>query len=144
MNERIDTMNKFIGMGRLTADPEIRHAQNGTAVATYTLAINRRYRRDGEPNADFIPCVSFGKSAEFAQKYLSKGMQIAVVGGLQIYSYTDKDGNRRYKTDIVVEEHYFAESKKTSETVVKQATDSNTGFYPIDEDIDNSVLPFEV
>lgn len=129
-------MNKFIGMGRLTKNPEIKYTQGQPplAVANYTLAINRR--NDG---ADFIPCVAFGKSAEFAEKYLKKGMQILVVGRLQISKYTDRDGNSRFKTDIVVDEQSFTESKKSSETDVQQATDSNNGFYPIDENID---LPF--
>ena len=135
-------MNKFIGMGRLTADPEIRNAQSGTVVARYTLAVNRKYKREGEPEADFVPCVAFGKSAEFAEKYLSKGMQILVVGRLQISNYTDKDGNKRFKTDIIIDEQFFTGSKKSSNTDIQQSTEAKEGFYPISESMDDDDLPF--
>ncbi len=106
-------MNKVILMGRLTRDPEIRYAQNesGTAVARYTLAVDRRYKREGEQNADFIGCVVFGKGAEFAEKYLQKGTKIAVTGRIQTGSYTNKEGNKVYTTDVIVDEQEFAESK---------------------------------
>ena len=106
-------MNRVILMGRLTRDPEVRQpAQDGApAVARYTLAVDRRYSRDGEQSADFISCVTFGKNADFAEKYLKQGMKIAVVGRIQTGSYTDRDGNRVYTTDVVVEDHEFAESR---------------------------------
>lgn len=108
-------MNKVILMGRLTRDPEVKYGQgaNGqTAVARYTLAVDRRFKREGdEQTADFISCVAFGKSGEFAEKYLHKGTKIAVVGRIQTGSYTNKDGVKVYTTDVVVEEQEFAESK---------------------------------
>ena len=108
-------MNKVILMGRLTRDPEVRYSQgeNSTAIARYTLAVDRRFRRnnDGEQTADFIGCVAFGRSAEFAEKYFRQGLKIAVTGRIQTGSYTNKEGNRVYTTDVVVEEQEFAESK---------------------------------
>ena len=106
-------MNKVILMGRLTRDPEVRYsaANNSMAVARYTLAVDRRFRRDGENNADFIGCVAFGKSAEFAEKYLRQGTKIIVTGRIQTGSYTNRDGQKVYTTDVVVEDQEFAESK---------------------------------
>ena len=106
-------MNKVVLVGRLTRDPEVRYSQgdSATAVARYTVAVDRRFKRDGEPTADFIPCVVFGRSAEFAEKYFRQGMRISVSGRIQTGSYTNKDGNRVYTTDVVVEEQEFAESK---------------------------------
>ena len=110
-------MNKVMLMGRLTRDPEIRYAQgeNSSAIARFTLAVDRRFRRQGEENtADFISCVSFGKTAEFAEKYLKQGTKVVAVGRIQTGSYTNKEGNRVYTTDVVVEELEFAESKGAS------------------------------
>ena len=106
-------MNKVILMGRLTRDPEARYSagNNSMAVARYTLAVDRRFRRDGENNADFIGCVAFGKSAEFAEKYLRQGTKIIVTGRIQTGSYTNRDGQKVYTTDVVVEDQEFAESK---------------------------------
>ena len=106
-------MNKAILMGRLTRDPEVRYSagNNSMAVARYTLAVDRRFRRDGENNADFIGCVAFGKSAEFAEKYLRQGTKIIVTGRIQTGSYTNRDGQKVYTTDVVVEDQEFAESK---------------------------------
>lgn len=108
-------MNRVILMGRLTRDPEIRYSQgdNPTAVARYTLAVDRRFNRNGENAADFIGCVAFGRSAEFAEKYLRKGIKIAVTGRIQTGSYTNKDGMKVYTTDVVVEDQEFAESKNS-------------------------------
>ena len=103
-------MNKVILMGRLTREPEVRYSGE-TAVARYSLAVDRKYKKDGEATADFISCVAFGKNGEFAEKYLKKGMKIAVTGRIQTGSYTNKDGVKVYTTDIIVEEHEFAESK---------------------------------
>lgn len=111
-------MNKVILMGRLTRDPDVRYSagENGTSVARYTLAVDRRFgRRDGESNADFISCVAFGKSAEFAEKYLHQGIKIVVTGRIQTGSYTNRDGNKVYTTDVVVEDQEFAESKSASQ-----------------------------
>lgn len=110
-------MNKVILMGRLTRDPEVRYSQgeNATAIARYTLAVDRRFSRNNdEQTADFISCVAFGKSGEFAEKYLHKGTKIAVTGRIQTGSYTNKDGVKVYTTDVVVEDQEFAESKNAS------------------------------
>lgn len=109
-------MNKVILMGRLTRDPDIRYSagENSTAVARYTLAVDRRFRRDGEQTADFISCVAFGRTAEFAEKYFHQGIRIVISGRIQTGSYTNRDGVKVYTTDVVVEEQEFAESKSAS------------------------------
>lgn len=109
-------MNKVILMGRLTRDPEVRYSQgeNATAVARFTLAADRRIKRDNEASVDYINCVSFGRSAEFAEKYFHKGTKIVIAGRIQTGSYTNKDGRKVYTTDIVIEEQDFAESKAAS------------------------------
>lgn len=107
-------MNKVILMGRLTRDPDVRYSagENSTAVARYTLAVDRRFRRDGDfATADFIGCVAFGRQAEFAEKYLRQGTKIAITGRIQTGSYTNREGQKVYTTDVVVEEQEFAESK---------------------------------
>lgn len=106
-------MNKVILMGRLTRDPEVRYSQgtNPTAVARYTLAVNRTYKREGEPDADFINCVVFGRSAEFAEKYFRQGLKIVISGRIRTGSYTNRDNIKVYTTDVIVEEQEFAESK---------------------------------
>ena len=111
-------MNKVILMGRLTRDPEVRTSagESGTEIARYTLAVDRRFKRDGEPNADFINCVSFGRLAEFAEKYLHQGTKVVISGRIQTGSYVNKDGQRIYTTDVIVEEVEFAESKKASDS----------------------------
>ncbi len=139
-------MNKVILIGRLTKDPEVRYSQgeNKTAVARYSLAVDRKFKQDGQPTADFINCIAFGKSGEFAEKYLRKGTKIAVTGRIQTGSYTNKDGNKAYTTDVVVEEHEFVESKCANSN-----TNTNTGGLPtgnedfmnIPSDLD-SELPF--
>ena len=112
-------MNKVILMGRLTRDPDIHYSagDNPTAVARYTLAVDRRFRRnnEGEQTADFIGCVAFGRSAEFAEKYLRQGIKIVVTGRIQTGSYTNKEGQKVYTTDVIVEDQEFAESKAASE-----------------------------
>ena len=107
-------MNKVILIGRLIKDPEIRVAQDNMYVARYSLAVDRRFKREGEATADFINCVAFGKQGEFADKYLRKGTKIAVTGRIQTGSYKNKDGQTVYTTDIVIEEQEFAESKSQS------------------------------
>lgn len=111
-------MNKVILMGRLTRDPDIRYStgESATAVARYTLAVDRRFRREGnDQTADFIGCVAFGRSAEFAEKYLRQGIKIVVTGRIQTGSYTNRDGQKVYTTDVVVEDQEFAESKGVSD-----------------------------
>lgn len=108
-------MNTVVLMGRLTRDPEIRYSQTGTTVARFNLAVNRRFSRDGEQGADFINCIAFGKSAEFAEKYFRKGLKIVIRGRIQTGSYTNKDGATVYTTDVVIEEQNFAESKAAAQ-----------------------------
>ncbi|MCI5621294.1 MAG: single-stranded DNA-binding protein [Lachnospiraceae bacterium] len=121
-------MNKVILMGRLTRDPEVRYSSgdNQMAIARYSLAVDRRGRRDGDgQTADFINCVAFGKAAEFAEKYFHKGIKIAITGRIQTGSYTNKEGQKVYTTDVVVEEQEFAESKAAS-------SENAGGFTPAD------------
>ena len=139
-------MNKIVLMGRLTADPQVRYSQgdNATAVARYTLAVNRKFKKDGEPTADFISCVVFGRSAEFAEKYFRKGMQVVISGRIQTGSYTNKDGQKVYTTDVVVEEQEFAESKAASQQNQNNASGSvpsSDDFMNIPDGIDEE-LPF--
>lgn len=143
-------MNKWVGVGRLVRDPEIRYSQgdNATAIARYTLAVDRRFKRDGEPTADFINCVVFGKPAEFAEKYFRQGLRVAISGRITTGSYTNKDGIKVYTTEVTVEEQEFAESKAESEankTSNQQATSANAssggGFMNIPDDIPEE-LPF--
>ena len=111
-------MNKVILMGRLTRDPDVRYSngEQATAVARFTLAVDRRVaRRDGEQTADFIGCVAFGRNAEFIEKYFRQGMRVTICGRIQTGSYTNRDGNKVYTTDVVVEEQEFAESRAASE-----------------------------
>lgn len=111
-------MNKVILMGRLTRDPEVRYSQGeqAMAIARYTLAVDRRFKRDGDQQtADFISCVAFGRNGEFAEKYLHKGTKIAITGRIQTGSYTNQEGQKVYTTEVVVEEQEFAESKAASE-----------------------------
>lgn len=110
-------MNKVVLMGRLTRDPEVRYSQgeNSTAIARYTLAVDRRIKRDGEATADFISCVSFGRTAEFAEKYFHQGLRIVISGRIQTGSYTNREGQKVYTTEVVVEEQEFADSKNSSQ-----------------------------
>ena len=139
-------MNKVILMGRLTKDTEVRYSQgeNSTAVARFNLAVDRRFRRDGdEQTADFISCVAFGKTAEFLEKYGHKGTKFVVEGRIQTGSYTNKDGQKVYTTDVVVENVEFAESKSNSGNggQAPAPTPSADGFMNIPEGIDEE-LPF--
>ena len=136
-------MNKVILVGRLCDEPEIRYSQgeNTTCVARYRLAVNRRFNKDGEQQADFINCIAFGKLGEFAEKYLHKGVKIAVTGRIQTGSYKNKDGNTVYTTDVVVEEQEFCESKSQQSSSQPQPAQSvDMGFMNIDTDMDS--LPF--
>ena len=140
-------MNKVILMGRLTRDPDIRYtqsnsAQEQTCIARYSLAVNRRFNRDGEQKADFISCVAFGRQAEFAEKYLRKGTKIVLAGRIQTGSYTNRDGQKVYTTDVVVEEQEFAESKTAGQTVQQNpASVSEDGFMEIPDGLEEE-LPF--
>lgn len=170
-------MNKVILMERLTREPEVRYSNGAEplAVARYTLAVNRRFKRKDEPGctakkdaggeadfakqsaerADFIPCVAFGKSGEFAEKYFKKGQMVSIVGRLQVRSWEDNEGKKRWTTEVIVEEQYFAESKKDSgegkpaaqskpaaQTGKQMGLAEQKGFYPIDESVEDDDLPF--
>ena len=148
-------MNKVILMGRLTRDPEVRYTQGAEplAIARYSLAVNKRFKKEGQPDADFINIVAFGREGEFAEKYFKKGQMVSVVGRLQTGSYTDKDGVKKYTTDVVVEEQHFAESKRSYDenatasggqegSSVKAPTNNQSeGFVAIDN-FDDDDLPF--
>ena len=139
-------MNKVILMGRLTADPEVKYSagENATAIGRYTLAVDRRFKKEGDATADFIRCVTFGKSAEFAMNYLHKGIKIAITGRIQTGSYTNKDGQKVSTTEVVVEEQEFAESKNASGGSASTTQNNNAidnGFMNIPEGLDEE-LPF--
>ena len=143
-------MNKVILMGRLTRDPEVRYSQgeNATAVARFTLAVDRRFRRD-DASTDFIGCVAFGRNAEFIEKYFRQGTKALITGRIQTGSYTNRDGQKVYTTDVVVEDQEFAESKAASEghgggftaPNPSEAGGFDTGFMSIPDGIDEE-LPF--
>ena len=165
-------MNKVILIGRLTRDPEIRYSQSAepVAIARFTVAVNRRIKREGEPDADFINCVAFGRTAEFMEKYFKKGMQAGITGRLNVYSFDDASGQRRWMTDVVVEEVEFTESRAAFEArgtstsqyqnqsqahydsmaerytppspSSNQAPPAPEGFAAITESIDDDDLPF--
>lgn len=139
-------MNKVILMGRLTRNPEIRYSsgENSVAVGRFNLAVDRRFKKEGEQQADFISCVAFGKIAEFMEKYTRQGMKLVIEGRIQTGSYTNRDGNKVYTTDIVVENAEFAESKK-SETPAqggRPSPEDADGFVPIPDGITDEGLPF--
>lgn len=142
-------MNKCILMGRLTKDPEVRYSQgeNPMAIARYTLAVDRRTAKKDEQSADFISVVAFGKAGEFAEKYLRKGTKVVVTGRIQTGSYTNKDGQKVYTTDVVAEDQEFAESKKAEGGNATPAADGNsgaddTGDFMKFDDGTSSELPF--
>ena len=143
-------MNKVILMGRLTREPDVRYSQNADgsmAVARYTLAVDRRRARNNndEQSADFISCVAFGRSGEFAEKYLHQGTKIVVTGRIQTGSYTNKDGQRVYTTDVVVEEQEFAESKSAATNTPSRPESGQMlgdGYMAIPDGVDDEGLPF--
>ena len=134
-------MNKVILMGRLTRDPEVRYTagEEAKAIARYTLAVDRRFKREGEVTADFISCVAFGRQAEFAEKYFRQGIKILVTGRIQTGSYTNKEGRKVYTTDVVVEEQEFAEGKREETKQAAGNVDAD-GFMNIPEGIDEDLL----
>lgn len=140
-------MNKVILMGRLTRDAEIRYSQgeNSMAIARFSLAVDRRFRKDGEQGADFINCIAFGKTAEFYEKFGRKGTKFVIEGRIQTGSYTNKDGQRVYTTDVVVENTEFAESKSNNQSGNSSQNNSmpssDDGFMNIPDGIDEE-LPF--
>ena len=133
-------MNQFNGIGRLTKDPDVRYSEDGKAFARYTIAIDRPYSKEKE--ADFLPCICFGKTAEFAEKYLKKGIKIGITGRVQIGSYKNRDGNTVYTTDIVVNEHTFCERRQEPQEAQQEPPEApKDGFLNIPSDIDER-LPF--
>ena len=144
-------MNKVIISGRLTRDPEMRYSQSAepVAITRISVAVNRRFKRDGEPDADFINCVAFGKNAEFISKYFNKGKMIGIVGSLRTNNWTDNNGQKRYSTEVFIDEAEFLESKAQSEASTNHSQPifntnmpSNDDFYSIDTSVDDDNLPF--
>lgn len=138
-------MNKTLIMGRLTKEAEVKTSQNGNKIAKYTLAVERRFNRE-QQNADFIPCIAFGRSAEFAEKYLHQGTKIIVEGRIQTGSYTKQDGTKVYTTDVIVENQEFAESRNASQAQeapqpAPEIPDSDD-FMSIPDGLDQEQLPF--
>ena len=134
-------MNKFIGMGRLTGEPTIIMSNSGSSIAKFTTALDRAFKQEGQPTADFVNCVAFGKTAEFIEKYFTKGQRIGLVGRIQTGSY-EKDGTKRYTTDIVVENVEFVESKNSSDNEPKPVPSNvGDGFMSILDGLDEE-LPF--
>lgn len=147
-------MNKVILMGRLTRDPVIRYSQgaNSIAVASFSLAVDRRFKKDGEQSADFPNCVAFGKTAEFFEKYIKQGSKVCIEGRLQTRDYTNKDGQKVYVTEVVVENVEFADSKNAGSAPVAQGTSQESrpapsqavseGFMNIADELEDEGLPF--
>ena len=131
-------MNKVQLIGRLTKDPEIRYSQSKEPIAVthFSVAVNRKYKKNGEQEADFINCVSFGKTAELINKYFKKGKMIGIVGSIQTGSYIDKNGNKRNTTDVLVNEVHFCGSKETTNT------QQDSDYYSAETDVTDDMLPF--
>lgn len=137
-------MNQVVLVGRLTKDPDVRYNPSGMAVARFTVAVDRRFKREGQPDADFISCVAFGKTGEFIEKYFTKGKLIGLTGSIQTGSYTNKDGQKVYTTDVVAENVEFVGSKNESGSAQGGGSSRQTeapsgdampaGFAPLDDD----------
>lgn len=140
-------MNKFLATGRFTADPTIRYSngENQTCIANFTLAIDRKIKREGQPTADFVRCTAYGKTAEVIEKYFHKGMKADISSRIQTGSYKDKNGNTVYTTDAVIEEIEFGESKKASENNAPAENEASkaeeSGFMNVEDELDSD-LPF--
>lgn len=134
-------MNKIILLGRIVRDPEVRYTQgdNSMAIAKFSLAVNRRFKKENEPEADFFNCTAFGKQAEFIEKYLKQGIKILLSGRIQNDNYTNKEGQKVYSIQIMVEEMEFAESKNNS---TSEPSQSNDGFMNIPDGLQEE-LPFQ-
>ena len=144
-------MNRVILMGRLTSDQKMdwTRSEDSKQYATYTLAVNRRFKRNGEQEADFINCVAWGAMAEFAEKFMKKGAMFAVEGRLNVRSWDDAEGKKHWTTTVVVENCYFTGSKRDAESKPAQSKPAKQmglaeqeGFYPIDESVEDDDLPF--
>ena len=132
-------MNSVVLVGRLAADPEIRYANTGTTCASFRVAVNRKYKKEGQPDADFITCKAFGKTADLLEKYFSKGMKIGLTGSIQTGSYKNKDGQTVYTTDIMCDSVEFVESKQQTQQPVQDPAPGT--FMDIPDDIGEE-LPF--
>ncbi len=134
-------MNNVVLMGRLTKDPEVRYSQSQSdtslCIARYTLAVDRRYKKDGDQGADFIPCKSFGKAGEFAEKYFRKGMKVTISGRIETGSYTNKDGQKVYTTEVIADNQEFAESKGSSQAQTQQPQTQQPTQLPQQDDFMN-------
>lgn len=139
-------MNKVIIIGRFTRDPEVKYTANNTCYASFSVAIDRRYKQDGQPTADFPRVIAWGKTAEFIEKYFRKGMKIAIDGRIQTGSYKNKDGQTIYTTDVVAENVEFVESKNSSDnnnnTKGTAPSVADDGWMSIPDDVDDEGLPF--
>ena len=137
-------MNKVELVGRLTKDVDIRYTDGGSSIARFSVACDRRFKTEGQPTADFISCVAFGKTAEFVEKYFSKGARIGLTGRIQTGSYTNNDNQKIYTTDVVVEEVEFVESKAQGDAQARDnaSKPSADGFVNIPEGIEAEELPF--
>jgi single-strand DNA-binding protein len=135
-------MNKVLMMGRLTRDPEVRYSNEGNAVSKFSLAVDRRYKREGQPDADFFNCVTFGKTAEFTEKYLKKGTKVVLEGELQNNNYTNKDGQKVYGMQIVVNSLEFAESKSSSNSDRESTQQVDSNDFMNVPDVAEEELPF--
>lgn len=133
--------------GRFTRDPNVRYTDGGTSIARFTLAVDRRFKRDGEQTADFINCVAFGKTAEFIEKYFRQGMKLELTGRIQTGSYTNKDGAKVYTTDVIAEQVGFGESRRVSKENASEQSDrgygpeDGDGFMDVPDDVAEE-LPF--
>ena len=136
-------MNKIILLGRLTQDAEVRYSQGekSMAIANFSIAVNRKFKREGEPDADFFNCTAFGKQAEFVEKYLKKGTKILLTGKVQNNNYTNKEGQKVYSVQIITEEIEFAESKAADAGTQPTPTQENNGFVNIPDGLQEE-LPF--
>lgn len=139
-------MNNVQLVGRLTRDPEVRYSDGGSTVARFTLAVDRRFHKEGQQDADFISCVAFGKTAEFIEKYFSKGMRMGLIGRIQTGSYTNQEGQKIYTTDICTDNVEFVESKGSSDSnqgsYRPEPSSAGDGFMNIPDNVEDEGLPF--
>jgi len=138
-------MNKFITKGRLTKDPEFKTLQSGTEISNFSIAVDRKFKRDGQPTADFFNCIAFSKTASFIDNFFSKGKEILIEGSIQNRSWNDAEGNKRYATDVIVDNVYFCGSKSdnaTSQASDNRHTEYQTAYAEIEDDVDSDDLPF--
>lgn len=135
-------MNKVILMGRLTKEPELRQTPQGTMVCSFSIAVNRRFAKEGQQSADFINCTAWRNTAEFIAKYFTKGNMISVVGNLQSRSWDGQDGKKQYAMDVVVDEAYFTGSKESAQPSSQAMPNGLEGFAPVD--VDDGDLPWEL